>query len=139
MSYHTDHYLYPSQAEVNRVLPEVLILFSNVYEGGKVAFMIKVDEVKVVEEGTIIISNVEHGPLNVWHEEESLANVLHKDLRITVVGISHIETKGFVEAELIQPHFNLLVVNIVTLIGLAFLIYYARPFWVDLLKRWKFA
>jgi hypothetical protein len=124
---------------VNRVLPEVLVLFSDIYEGRKVAFMIKVDEVEVAEGGVVITSHGEYGRLNVWYEDESLANVLYRDLRVSVVGTSLIETKGFVEAELVQPHFNLLAVGIVTLAGLVFLVCYAHPLWIDLLKRWKLA
>jgi hypothetical protein len=139
MAYTTTHYLSPSGTELNKVIPEVLILYSNIYEGKRVAFTMRVGEVRDVGTGIVISGTSAHGRLDVYYQDKSVSDGIYINLSVTVVGVSHISTKGYVDGEILHPNFNILTANAMSFFGLLFLIYYTYPFWTSWLRRWKVA
>lgn len=135
VGYNTTHYLYPNPTITNKVLSTVLILFPEKYEGIKVAFPMRVEDIQRTGSSIIVSSSTSYGLLNVRCENESLAEGLYHGLNIIVVGVCHIATDGYVDAQFIHPNYNLFLVGIASLFGFLFLIYYTSPLWLSKIKR----
>jgi hypothetical protein len=135
ISYHSNHYFHPDPNTINRVCPDVLLLFPEKYEGIKVMFPMIVKDIQTTETGIIIKTSTMHGLLTIYCEEVGLARGIYKGLKLSIVGTCFVKSKGYVEVEYIHPHFYEWVKYLAGPTALLILVYYAKPHWLKAIKR----
>jgi len=111
-----NHWSQPISGEVNSVIPEVLLIYPEAYEGTTVKFSGEVTSV-TVDHGTTLLSI---GGLQVFYP--SPINLSSGDT-VTVLGKSYRMEKGYVLAEWIHVHTYRETEFILSTFGLIALIY----------------
>ena len=139
VSYNTTYYLRPSETEVNNVMPEMFVLYPSIYEGKRVAFTMRVIDVRSEGGGLLIKGSSDYGDFVVYYGDAGVSKDLYRDLRVTVSGISRLSTLGYIEADVLHPEPYILAVNILAFFGLVFLVAYTCPLWNKRLRGLKIA